>query len=469
MSSPGEVHAADARWWPWFAVGLGGALVWFAYVSSVGLPNRVRGDAVAYLRIAAGAEGLGDLLTYAGPRTLGFPLFLWLVRVPFELVEPLSDASLGAFVAVVSVILLVVHVAASSLFFGAMRRVLLSALRVTLHPAALALVIAYPSLVAHTTVPLTDTLGADLLMVGVALWVTPRSARVAVHRVLAGIVLGVLVLVRPSALPVVAVAMMAGIVQAAWGARTDLPGALLAAALCAVVVGWQASTCAAAFGRICLVEPAGGRRALAESVAWGSVSARHYWSRHSQDEEGRVILRDPLLARLVGERCRPENLKDILACVIANPAAVPVLMLEKSIGLFDAYHLQPYAVDVTPRWARWLGRGTGAVAFAGFAAVVGWLFLVPRLARPFPSLLVLVVPAVHVAWHALFHVEGRYGLPAVPFALVVLVATVQWAWRRPRVSRQAVLLALVFAGAAFLAQTSVWDASDRVLHRIEAY
>lgn len=469
MSSPDEVHAADARWWPWFAVGLGGALVWFAYVSSVGLPNRVRGDAVAYLRIAAGAEGLSDVLTYAGPRTIGFPLFLWLVRVPFELVEPLSDASLGAFIAAVSVILLVVHVAASLLFFGAMRRMLQSALCVTLHPAALALVIAYPGLVAHTTVPLTDTFGADLLMIGVALWVTPPSARVVVRRMLAGIVLGVLVVVRPSALPVVGIVMMAGIVGAAWSARAELPGALLAGSLCAVVVGWQASTCSATFGRRCLVEPAAGRRALAESVAWGSVSARHYWSRHSEDDEGRVILRDPLLARLVGERCQPEDLGGILACVIANPAAVPVLMLKKGIGLFDAYHLQPYAVDVTPRWARWLGRGAGAIAFAGFAAVVGWLLLAPRLARPLPLLLVLVVPAAHVAWHALFHVEGRYGLPAVPFALVMLVATVQWAWRRPRVSRQVVLLALVFAGAAFLAQTSVWDASDRVLQRIETY
>src|SRR5690348_13637474 len=61
---------------PWLAGGLALALGWFAYVSSVGLANRVRGDAVAYLRVAIGVESIADVLRYAGERTLGFPLFL---------------------------------------------------------------------------------------------------------------------------------------------------------------------------------------------------------------------------------------------------------------------------------------------------------------------------------------------------------------------------------------------------------
>jgi hypothetical protein len=83
---------------PWLAGGLALAFGWFAYVSSVGFENRVRGDAVAYLRVAIGAESIAAVLRYAGERTLGFPLFLYLIRVPFALVTPLTSQTLGAFV-----------------------------------------------------------------------------------------------------------------------------------------------------------------------------------------------------------------------------------------------------------------------------------------------------------------------------------------------------------------------------------
>jgi hypothetical protein len=84
-----------------------------------------------------------------------------------------------------------------------------------------------------------------------------------------------------------------------------------------------------------------------------------------------------------------------------------------------------------------------------------------------PLALVLIAPAAHVAWHALFHVEARYGLGAVPFALAMLVATVQWALARPRAARIGVTGALILAGIVFITQTSRWDRADPVLARIE--
>jgi hypothetical protein len=440
------------------------AVGWFLYVSSVGLPNRVRGDAVTHLRVAAGAGSIADVLGWAGERTLGFPLFLYGIRRAFELVTPLGDETLGAFVNTVAVVLLAIHVAASLFFFRRMQAVVGSSLGLALHPVTLSLLVAYPGLVAYTTVPLTDTLAADLLMVGTALLAGSMAAA-------AGLALGALVLVRPSALVVTAALLLAALAQAAWRARGRVPALVITLFVWSGLVGLQALNCTRAYGEPCLTEPAATRKALGESIGWGTTSARHYWSRWSGDVEGRVTVPDPLLTRVLGATCQAHTLlgsDGLLACLVTHPLAYPAMVLAKSIGLCDTYQLQPYAVDVTPRWARLASRPFGALAFAGLAAAAVWFFVLLRTAPASLLALVLVAPAAHVAWHALFHVEARYGLPAVPFALVMLVATLQWAWTRPRVVSTAVTGALALAGVVFLVQAGRWDRADAVLARIEA-
>lgn len=458
--------------WPWLAGGLVVAVSWFAYVCSVGLPDRVHGDAIAYLRVAANARSIADVLGYAGERALGFPLFLYAIRTPFELVAPLAPDTLVAFLYTVAVVLFAVHVVTSVIFFRRMREVVERSLGLSLHPVALTLLVAYPGLVAYTTVPLTDTLAADLLMLGSALC-APVAAADGSRRFVrgggAGLLLGALVLVRPSALATTAALILAGLARALW---TDRGLALVAAAaVWSSLIGWQVHNCSRAHGELCLIEPAAARDGLAESISWGTRSARHYWSRHSNDVEGRVTVPDPLLTRVVAARCPARTLTGrdgLLACVLTNPIAYPLLVLKKSIGLFDTYQLQPYAVDVTPRWARLASRPFGALAFAGFMAVAGWFVLLLRAAPTSPLLLVLVAPIAHVAWQALFHVEARYGLAAVPFSLVMLVATVQYVPRLRRASQIAVVLGLIVAGVGFVAQTSAWDGADAVLQRIES-
>jgi hypothetical protein len=174
---------------------------------------------------------------------------------------------------------------------------------------------------------------------------------------------------------------------------------------------------------------------------------------------------------VLGDRCRARTLvgnDGILACILAEPIAYPLLLLKKSIGLFDAYQLQPYAVDLTPAWARLASRPFGALAFAGYGAVLGWFLFLLRAAPTSPLVIVLSAPVVHIAWQALFHVEPRYGLAAVPFSLVMIVTTAQCLPRLGRAARAAAVLALIVAGAGFLAQTRSWDAADPVLRRIES-
>src|SRR4029079_19659251 len=101
---------------PWLARGLVLAGSWFVYVCSVGLPNRIRGDAFAYLSVMADADSVTRVLRYAGERTFGFPLFLYAILIPFELVTPLGHHMLAVFVNTGAVVLLLVHVAVSVLF-----------------------------------------------------------------------------------------------------------------------------------------------------------------------------------------------------------------------------------------------------------------------------------------------------------------------------------------------------------------
>ena len=314
---------ANARAAPWLAGGLVVAASWFLYVCSVGLPNRVRGDAVAYLHVVAAAESVVDVLGWAGERTLGFPLFLYVIRSVFELVTPLTDATLAAFVNTVAGILFGIHVAASLFFFGRMQTIVRSSLGLALHPVTLSLLVAYPGLVAYTTVPLTDTLAADLLMVGTALLAGSRVA-------FAGLALGALVLVRPSALVVTAALLLAALAQAAWRARGRVPALAIALLVWSGLVGLQALNCTRAYGEPCLTEPAVTRKALGESIAWGTTSARHYWSRWSGDVEGRVTVPDPLLTRVLGATCPAHTLlggDGLLACLVTHPLAYPAMVV----------------------------------------------------------------------------------------------------------------------------------------------
>jgi hypothetical protein len=465
---------ADRRTIVLAALGLVAATGWFAYNLSVGIGNRFRGDAVGYVQIMMARRSLADVLGYAGDRTLGFPLFLYLVK---SLTTLAGSVSVETFVDVVCVLLLLIHVVATLLFFAEVSSVSEREMGLRLHPAALALLLAYPGLVAYTAVPLTDTLATDLLMLAIAALCRasrlPTTATRAGWGLACGAGLGAVVLVRPATV-VPCAAVLAGGWVVVGTRRTVMTAATLGFAL---LVGMQAANCARVFDRACLTNPTTTAAAVAESVGWGVASARHYWSQRSNDPDGHVSVPDPFLADHLAADCHPTAVlgrDGLLACLATHPTAVVPFELKKAIGLFDSYYLQPYAVDVTPRWARLVSRPFGALAFAGFVAAVGWLGLV--VARLLTGLrlgsgllgVVLLIPVAHIVWQSLFHVEPRYGFPAVPFALVSLTVCVQRSGGLAPRRRALVFAVLAGAILLFLGQTYRWDVGDDVLRRIEA-
>jgi hypothetical protein len=131
------------------------------------------------------------------------------------------------------------------------------------------------------------------------------------------------------------------------------------------------------------------------------------------------------------------------------------------------------AADRTTRWQRLYNRFFGALAFAGFACLCAWV--VPLLLRWWRerdrahALLTLaaLLAIGHIASHTLLAVEPRYGLPAVTFALVALIATLQVLPHQRRSVRAGVLLVMLAAAGAFLVQTHWWDEADPLLQKIE--
>ncbi len=470
------------------ALALGGLIAgwWFVLCLSLPAGDRYQGDAYDYFSLMMQWDGIVDAFHQVKHRSLGFPLILYAIRTGLESVGVPVDpnTSLNTFLTVAAAIMFTFHLAATLVFFVTARSVLEEACGIRLHPAALVLLLVHPGLVAYTTVLLTDTLTADLFMLAWAALVLGMRARSLAGRTVGGLAfglgLGLAVLVRPSSLVVLVVFLIvAGALALRDRTRVVFAVATLA---CAATVSVQVIACSARFGRTCLVDPAVVGPVSRKSIGLGSRSARLYWSRYSADPAELVVVEDPLFMRtvapcksvaLTGDDAEHTGFPPLLRCLGRQPAIVPAFVAKKVVGLFDTYHMPQMAADRTTRWQRLYNRFFAALAFAGFASLCGWL--VPLLVRWWRArerghallALAAMLAIGHIASHTLLAVEPRYGLPAVAFALVALVATLQTLPHRRRAVRAIVLSGMLVAAGAFLVQTHWWDEADPLLRKIE--
>src|SRR5262249_19963876 len=130
-----------------------------------------------------------------------------------------------------------------------------------------------------------------------------------------------------------------------------------------------------------------------------------------------VDISDPLLQHLTPSA--PIWLGERLVWFAKNPHVLVVTILKKTVALLDnrtrSVDERPgHAVDATPRWYRWWARLWDAAACAGVALALIWVWNAPWTA-------IALVPLVHYVQQSPLHVASRYGLTAVPCALVLLV------------------------------------------------
>ena len=167
---------------------------------------RLCGDALSYMEIAHQFTTFREALHYVGERTLGFPLFDYL----FLYLD--SNSSLLSKVNHICLTLFLVYeLTALWVCFVCVKCGLFTTSSVYFSLLFLALA-AYPALVMHTTAPLTDVFGMDLLLIGFSLfaWATDETLEFGmtlrwVCTILLGLITGAelsyLIFVRPAYWP----------------------------------------------------------------------------------------------------------------------------------------------------------------------------------------------------------------------------------------------------------------------------
>ncbi len=468
----------------WLVLGSLAAAVWFCAASS--LPPLLRGktccDAVSYLHLAESSKiaaafttvGTGAvtarsslvhtvftaLTADTGYRTLGYPAFLAAHRYGLHMLG-LSSAvdwfALSTFTA------LLLHLVSALFFWRGVQR------HTDVHPVGLFLLLAYPPLVAHTAVPLTDSLAVSLLLLtlGSLLRVAPETQK-RLWAVLAGLFLGLLVITRPSHLPASVAVILAWL--AFTGVRkwrrydVGMFACACIAATCFILpLTPRIASCSMHAGTLCFTPPSdsayqtafliqvGNDGARTQTVVWGKSSSAIYTVTDAFFQNS--FARCPII----------HPAPDLLRCYARNAPFLPLFFLKKTVGLLDHPGLTPYATVVTPMWVTWTNRTGGLLGFLGFLALAAWtLHMIQRKQWASMGLLAALYALVYWAYSVVFSVEARYGLPLAaigltlfPAALSALVA------RRDRFGR--LLLAFwLCLGLFFVVQGAVWDALDPV-------
>lgn len=446
--------------WGIIAAGATLAVMMFFYATSVPIHSRLRGDAFEYMVIASGFSSVSDAFAYVGYRTYGFPLFLYTIKAVA------SPAGPDDWVAIASYYQFILHLCACAFFYAAFLKGIFQKAglpRITA-PAVAAALMAYPALVTYTTIPLTDTFCADLLMLAAAAYSAGRSAARRTALILCcicGLLLGYAVMVRPSFGVAVAAfycALFLGfIADQKW--RSQIIGTALMTAATLVLILPTMKSVWDEYGSVGLQDKAFVERS-GLSMQIGLSSVRVYWSGKYVSYDAAPGIRDPYLEKTYREKCAVDSVASLTACLLSEPQALPLYFGKKALALFDVPHLQPYAVDLTPAWFVPLERIFGVAAFCGFISlfIMAGSHLLQHSSKhtwiglPWAALVLTLM-----LLHTLLHVEGRYGLPAVPFSIPSLFLGFAAARQAGRRFFGWWFLAISVSAACFVYQVNNWD------------
>ena len=438
------------------------AALLFSYAGSIPLPFRVHGDASDYMIIADRFLSLGDAFNYVGNRTYGYPLFLYIINamgVPDGREEWVSQISYCQFV---------IHLCACMAFYTAFLKDLFqrSKLPDVVAPFVAAALMAFPSLVTYTTVPLTDTFCADILMMAAA--VHSMGHRYAggqatfILSVACGVLLGYAVLVRPSlGLGVIAFygVEFYGLFlnRKKWRSPAVKSLLMVMATLTLILPAmwnvWEMQ------GTVGLQNKDFVQVSVHDSMQRGLSAVRVYWPAGDATQDPLPGVRDPYLDAVYGEECTVDSVFSLATCLLSQPHALPAYFVKKSIAIFDVPHIQPYALELTPDWFVPLERVFGTVSFCGLISVLVMICSRSSGRQKSPWIggewvaLVLALTLLH----SLLHIEGRYSFPLVPFLLPSLFLGFSAARKAGRRFYMGWLLSIFVAGMCFVYQVSIWD------------
>lgn len=432
-----------------FLVSFGLAFALFSYGSSLPLPLRARGDAAEYLNIAFHFQSFYDALHYIGARTPGFPLFDYLFFYFDGSNSVLTKVNhicltLCLFHQLTSLWIVFVcgkynYIKNSSIALGVL----------------FILLAAYPAIVMHTTTPLSDVFGMDLLLLAFSLFapiqentksqVFPRIFR----GVFIGGLLGYAILVRPAYVTGVFGFLTTLMLFAGLKSRKIFIILIPAITVTAAILFPVVQDCTTQFGRFCIENP--NTFDIFGSINAGLGGAQTIWNYLPTPFP---VYPDAFLSDHFHDRCHVTSFigsvhdtSNLFACFYQQPFNSLLFFVKKMIGLFNTFRLTPYTEHITPSWYLWVSRLFSSIAFVGF-----WIFLVDgcrSIIRLFSRRNTAISPLFAALWvfcmaqaamHSILHVEERFAFPLVPICLMAIIfkiknlcntdttSTTRWFW-----------------------------------------
>lgn len=432
----------------------------FSYGMSFPLRERVRGDAYLYMSIAYNFSSFWDGVSYVGQeRTSGYPIFLYLVKVIF------SPKHLKEWAYQVAYIQVFFHILASVCFYKFFLTDLFRQKKLLKFSAVLitCLLIIYPTLVTYTTTPLTDTFTTDLIMIFIILYYKSYKGSFYLSALSCGIVLGYLILVRPSLWPPVLVFYTICVCMMILKRRNFISKTNVFIMMMSTLIILTPSFyyTQQKYGHIGIRNTNLVEEIYSKDLQAGLSAVRVFWSRKYISANPIYSgIHDPLLMREYGLKCNVVSLPEILKCLFEKPKFVPVFIFKKMIGLFDDPQLQPYIVDFTPRWFILWQRVFGMLSFCGFLSLIyitilNIFYKNKTFAIDLPlSMFMCTLIGVHM----ILHIEGRYGFSVIPLSITALFLSFTYAKELEKRRSLAIWMCiLTISGMLFLYQTHHWD------------
>ncbi len=427
-------------------------VVWFSVVLS--FPNVYRGrvccDSTTYISIANGIHSLRDVVTQAGYRTVGYPLFLSLNRMAFGWLSDWLDAA--AWVEIV------LFMAVGFAWFRLLRKT--KKFSDTVLGLSFFLILSMPALVAFAALPLTDTYATVALYASFGLLVfAHRDSRRGVISI-AGIFHGALLALVPLSRPplLFPVLLFYALWASAFWRKPKLYLFFLSAFTFVLCLFPRTYYCSTYEHRLCFIPTNDQRHFVHMGAYWGNRGARTYGVLKDIDpfDGYQYTLPDTFFNRFAA--CDLDGSAPVLSqmkCLAANAPLVPVYVLKKTIAFFDQNHMHSYAGFITtPHTAFWY-RIYSASSFVGFFV---FLSVVPgqwkRQRHLFAASMLLLS---YYGLTILLHIESRFAFPLVPVALFCCT----WGIEDMLKHKRYVLLTIcALLAVGFFAQIYYWDSYD---------
>ena len=421
---------------------MGASIALFLYGIHVPFHLRVRGDAAEYLSIASQFGSLSDALHYIGARTPGFPLFDYLF-IHQGASEPLEIG-----VNRICWALFFIHEGTVVFLCWICSKLNLFPQHSIYYGLLFLLLAVYPAFVMHTTSPLTDTFGMDLLLIVFSLFAWSEcgafknNVTFIILGVVSGVLLGYAVLVRPAYWVAATGFLLVYAVMACMNRKLCkefnvysrfIVVTSATMVFCALI--WPVLfSCKAHYGSLCLENP--GTFPLLRHVKDGLVGARVLWNLYPTPLSIIPVVPDPFMVKFFYFRCPlvsiiGTNEQSLLGCLAQHPFHTVIFLLKKLIGFFDAFRITPYTELVTPAWYVWVSRAFSSLAFVGFVIALsqgvrsGWRLLVHRQPASTPFTAAWFFCIILLATHTLLHVEERFILPCIPLCFIGLLLKAQ--------------------------------------------